>query len=257
MDKNLILKTGVIKELGDEGTGIARIAILSAIDSDGDTYLAGAFGEQHVKVLPAHNTGSVPLGRARIYEQGDEALAEFQLNLDTEAGREWHAALKFDFESGNPLQEWSYGFRIVDASSDRRDGENVRVLKKLKVHEISPVVLGAGVGTATLSVKQRGGAFGDQIAAVAAELQDVTVRAQEIKALRAGDGRDLSAERRRQLEELKAQCSAIGAIGDEIGVLLDNVAAAADGEQASERDLADARKLHGAFEYTRSTLPRS
>lgn len=157
-------KTGItLKALDDEGHGLARIATLSAIDSDGDTYAKGAFGgetgEQWAQVLAAHNWHTVPLGKARVFERGDEALAELHMNLNTAAGKEWHAALKFDLEGGDdasgpqPIQEWSYGFRVLDAVNEERDGETVRVLKRLKVFEVSPVVQGAGINTGTLVMK--------------------------------------------------------------------------------------------------------
>ena len=51
------------------------------------------------------------------------------------------------------LQEWSYGFDIVKAKSGQFEERDVRFLEKLLVHEVSPVLLGAGIGTRTLSAK--------------------------------------------------------------------------------------------------------
>ena len=149
-----------VEKMDDAGHGLARIAVLSAVDHDGDTYAKGAFswkakGEQWVPILPAHNRTAMPLGKARLYEQGDAVLAELHLNLDTVAGRDWHSHLKFDLENGGSVQEWSYGFGVVDHAKEQRDGAMVRVLKRVDVHEVSPVVRGAGVGTATLSLKHQ------------------------------------------------------------------------------------------------------
>lgn len=148
-----------LKALDETGHGLARIATLSAVDRDGDAYVPGAFGEQHAKVMPAHDYTQAPIGKARVYESGDEALAEFRLNLNTELGRQWHAALKFDLDAarsgGAPIQEWSFGFTVLDSAVESRGGERVRVLKRLKVHEVSPVVVAAGVGTGTLALKPR------------------------------------------------------------------------------------------------------
>ena len=236
------VKSGiVIKRLDAEGAGLARIAMLSAVDEDGDTYAPGAFagpegGGQTVKVLAAHDWSVVPIGKARVFEDGDEALAEFQLNLDSQTAREWHAALKFDLDpersGGPPRQEWSYGFRIVESESETRDGERVRVLKRLKVHEISPVVRGAGLGTATLALKMAalktgalgaGRPFREQIAAVTAAVGEVAARAAQVAALRAEDGREISAERRKQLDQLEAEleaaCGELAAAKAAIGAL--------------------------------------
>lgn len=146
--------TVTIKQMGDDGSGLARIATMNVIDKDGDVTRPGAFGEQHVKLLPAHNWGHVPLGKARMFEHADEALAEFQLNLESTAGREWHSALKFDLNNGQPVQEWSYGFSVLKASNGEFENQRVRFLESLKVHEVSPVVVGAGVNTSTLTIKR-------------------------------------------------------------------------------------------------------
>jgi HK97 family phage prohead protease len=153
-------KTLTVEKMDDAGHGTARIAVLSGIDHDGDTYAKGAFswkkgGEQWVPILPAHNRTAMPLGKARVYEDGDAVLAELHLNLKTEAGRDWHETLKFDLEKGGAVQEWSYGFGVIDYAKENRDGAAVRVLKRVDVHEVSPVVRGAGVGTGTLSMKAR------------------------------------------------------------------------------------------------------
>lgn len=142
-----------LKRLDDEGVGLAKIATLSAVDHDGDTYAPGAFGDQEVKVLAGHSWEGIPLGKGRVFERGDEAVAEFKLNLDTTAGLEWHKALKFDLANGKPLQEWSYGFQVLDSMDEMRDGKAIRVLKSLEVFEVSPVVKGAGVDTGTVAIK--------------------------------------------------------------------------------------------------------
>ncbi len=144
-----------LKKLDDDGTGLAQIATLSAVDHDGDTYAKGAFGDQQVLILAGHSWAGVPLGKGRVFEKGDFAFTEFKLNLDTSAGAEWHKALKFDMANGDPLTEWSYGFKIVQSTDEVRDGKSVRVLEKLDIFEVSPVIKGAGVGTHTVAMKGR------------------------------------------------------------------------------------------------------
>lgn len=220
-----------LKALDEKGHGLVRIAVLSEIDSDGDTYMSGAFGEQWAQILAAHNWNSVPLGKARVFEDGDQALAEIHINLETEAGRDWHAALKFDLEGccgGAPnIQEWSYGFLVLDSQSETRDGKRVRVLKKLDVFEVSPVVKGAGVGTGTLSIKQAG-TFQAQLDATEKAVRDVVARAKDVAALRAGDGRTLSDERLAQLAALKQALGDLRAVDAEIDALIGAGAVDAD-----------------------------
>jgi len=216
-----------VKALDDNGRGTAIFATFGVKDLDGDVTEPGAFGKQDVLVLPTHDWSSVPLGKGVTREDGNEALVDFQLNLDTAAGRDWHSALKFDLNNGAPIQEWSYGFSITDAERKVVEGEEVRVLKALDVHEVSPVVLGAGVGTRTLAVKAaiEGGElpadkltdlietihkhvgdrtsrrFADQIADTLKLADDVIERAESIRAARAEDRKDVSADR---IAEIKA-----------------------------------------------------
>lgn len=200
-------KRGVeLKHLDETGHGLARIATLSEVDHDGDTYERGAFGEQWAQILAAHNWSTVPLGKARVYEADNEALAELHFNMDSVAGREWFSSVKFDFEGcceGAPkIQEWSYGFRVIDSADETRDDNRVRVLKRLEVFEVSPVVKGAGIGTGTLDIKSTNTNFGDQLDGAIAEMGDIVVRARSIKDLRNKDGRGLSATRITQLTDL-------------------------------------------------------
>lgn len=145
--------SGHLKALDDAGVGSAVFATLGVIDKDGDVTLPGAFGSQDVVIVPAHDWTHVPIGRATIREHGNEAIADFRLNLDIAAARDWHAALKFDLATGRPLQEWSYGFHVSRESRGEHGGRQVRFLEALDVHEVSPVLLGAGVGTRTLAAK--------------------------------------------------------------------------------------------------------
>lgn len=147
-----------LKQLDENGTGIARIATLNVIDGDDDVARPGDFGEQMTAVQPAHDWQKPMLGKARIYEKGDEVLAAFMLNLKTASGREWYETLKFDVENGPPLQQWSYGYDAPDYEMGEFQGQRVRFLNRpdgagIKVHEISPLLLGAGVNTGTLDIK--------------------------------------------------------------------------------------------------------
>lgn len=154
-------KSLAIEAMDDTGKGVARLGSLSEVDHDEDTYQAGAFmwkgaQGQWSQILPAHDWRAMPLGKARVYESGDAIMAEFSMNLDHQAGRDWHAALKFDLAQGQPIQEWSYGFNVLEADYQIRGNSRVRVLKRLDVMEISPVLRGAGVGTGTVALKNVG-----------------------------------------------------------------------------------------------------
>jgi len=164
MDK----KVFQIKEVSDKGLVRAVIATLNVRDKDGDVTLSGAFGNQDVVVLPTHNWGHVPIGKGLVREEDGKAIAEIQMNMEIPAARDWFNALKFDLQKGQPLQEWSYGFTIKEggAVQGEWEGRQVRFLKPtedgepgLKVHEVSPVLVGAGQDTGTLAVKENKGAL--------------------------------------------------------------------------------------------------
>lgn len=151
------IKSMAIQEMDASGKGLARLATLSAIDKGGDTYAPGAFswkegGEQWAMMVPGHNRRAIPFGKARVYEEGDHALAELHLNLETSAGRDWHKALMFDFAIGKPVQEWSYGYNSEYTYRVSAAGRT-RVLTKVDVDEVSPVLRGEGDDTRTLAIK--------------------------------------------------------------------------------------------------------
>jgi hypothetical protein len=148
-------KSVTIEAMDEAGKGLARIAVLSAVDSDGDTYAPGAFGTQWCSILPAHDRQAAPLGKARVYEEGDAALAELIFNLDNPDAKSWHSAILFDLANGDSVQEYSYGYDVLDMDYQVRGQDRVRLLKRLDVHEVSPVLVGAGVGTGTLDEERR------------------------------------------------------------------------------------------------------
>lgn len=198
-------KNLTIEAMDEAGKGLARIATLSAVDHDGDTYLPGAFswkegGHQWCSILPAHNRKATPLGKARVYEEGDAAYAELHFNLEIPEAKSWHSAIMFDLAKGTSVQEYSYGFDTIDAEEQVRGQERVQVLKRLDVHEVSPVLKGAGIGTGTLGMKNAS-LKGEHFTALIGGLGELA------KALPA-DPATLSATGLKQLEEIER---AIGA----------------------------------------------
>ena len=182
---------GEIKQLDGEGAFEAVIATLNVVDSDGDIIVPGAFQNATVSVLPAHDSRSVPLGKAKMEDRGDKAIAVGQYNLDILAAKDWHNALKFDLKNPPVVQEWSFAFRIVESSMETRDGEDIRILEKLDVMEVSPVLRGAGVDTGTLSAKNKQ-RFADQLELTLKSVEDTLERAKSIAELRAKNNKPMT-----------------------------------------------------------------
>jgi HK97 family phage prohead protease len=195
-------KNLTVTEMGETGKGLAILARLSEVDHDGDTYAPGAFswkGDQWCPLIHHHDRYQMPFGKARVYEEGDIAYAELHLNLETRAGADWHKALLFDLATGKSVQEYSYGFEVLDADYNITADSRTRVLKQLDVHEVSTVVRGAGRGTRTLSMKEL------KDAAFAPLIGSLGELAEALK----GDPQSLTATGRKQLEQIHAQLGAV------------------------------------------------
>lgn len=215
--------TGVEIKDAEAGTVQAVFATLGVMDSDGDVTVKGAFEtDAPVRISAYGHTswgGVLPVGKGYIREEGNEAILESQFFLTTVAGREHFETIK---EMG-PLQEWSYGYDVVDSEAGEFEGKQVRYLKKLKVHEVSPVLLGAGVGTRTLSVKSDL-PFSEQANSVLGDVRALIDRAKTFGSQSTDErkeGRVLSAANRERLAALAESLS-------EAGVSLNDLLAATD-----------------------------
>jgi hypothetical protein len=208
----------------EKGEGSAVIAKLNVIDLDGDVTVPGAFGKQDVNLLPAHDRMAPRLGKGVLTEEDNLAIASFKFNLDEDAktAREWYSALKFDMANGEPLQEWSYGFKVVDSEFGEFQGQHVRFLKALEVHEISPVLRGAGLGTGTLAIKSTDKMTVDeQIKNAGEALNAVTALIERVKSLndlKVQKGqKGIGEDRRKAVDEIG---EALNALSLEYGIFL-------------------------------------
>lgn len=147
-----------------KGEVSARIATLNVKDHDGDVVLPGFFPEESQVVISAygHQTwqGALPVGRGTVRPEGDAAIFDGKFFMDTSQGRDTFLTVKQVAD----LQEWSWGYDVLPGAAKKgeKDGEQVRFLGPLedgsaggKIHEVSPVLVGASVGTGTLSIKGR------------------------------------------------------------------------------------------------------
>lgn len=148
-----------------KGTVEAVFSTFNVKDSDGDVTRPGAFTEGapvrisaygHASWGPSRGASFVPIppvGKGVIRTTADEAILQGQFFLKTTGGADTFELIK---EMGDQ-QEWSYGYDIPQggATKGEFDGDKVRFLDSLIVHEVSPVLLGAGVGTRTLSAKSK------------------------------------------------------------------------------------------------------
>lgn len=198
----------------DQGTVRAVFATLGVKDSDGDVTKPGAFEDGAEVIISAYGHrswgGHLPVGKGTIREVGSEAVLEGRFFLDTEAGKDTFTVVKELGAKG----EWSYGYEPTQYSFGEHDGEQVRFLEQLKVFEVSPVLVGAGVGTRTLSAKAAGLRFGEHVASVVADVEALAGRAADVMALRAEKGKTLSDDSLADLGRLDAALKALRGVLD-------------------------------------------
>jgi HK97 family phage prohead protease len=141
----LTLKAG-----DDAGHVQALFSVYNTIDSVQDVVLPGAFLEgEEVPMAVNHDWGRLGVGKGVIRSSPQGAIFDGHFLLNTFAGREAYEHVK----GMAGLQEWSFGFSILDAEPGKFEGQPVRFLKRVQLHEVSPVFKGANSHTATLAIK--------------------------------------------------------------------------------------------------------
>lgn len=136
----------------EDGTFKALFAPFNNVDKQGDLTLPGAFGRQNVIISSYDHgswTGALPVGKGVIYDGEDGGIVEGKFFLDTTGGKDTYNTVK---QLGD-LQEWSYALPEIESETMTINEQTVRVLKRIRVNEVSPVLMGAGNGTRTLAIK--------------------------------------------------------------------------------------------------------
>ena len=126
------------------------VATMGVKDKDDDILEPGSVGMQRCLLGNWGHTisrGSTPIGKAGLHEEGDKLIAEVEFNPSIQSALEAYESIKFAPE----LTEVSFGLIPEEWSFDSSYN---RVIKKMKVFEVSPVVMGAGVATGVMSVKE-------------------------------------------------------------------------------------------------------
>ncbi|MFJ4828402.1 HK97 family phage prohead protease [Streptomyces sp. NPDC088747] len=141
----------------DKGIVTAVFSTMNVRDLDGDYTREGAFTDGAKVAISAYGhkswDGALPVGKGVVRVKGKKAVLEGQFFMNTQHGKDTFETVKALAEEG--LGEWSYGFDIEEHSYGKEGDQRVRYLDRLTVHEVSPVLRGAGVNTRTLSTKGR------------------------------------------------------------------------------------------------------
>lgn len=189
-----------------QGQFRAIFATFNVVDKDGDVTLPGAFkAGQEVRIAQwGHNWGALPVGKGVINADQERAWVDGEFFLDTTPGKDTYTTVK----GLGALQEWSYGFDVLGYEFGKHGNEDVRFLKAMDVHEVSPVMLGAGIGTGTESIK---GSFDEEAERFVSLYADFVARAKARAGVRGKSGRSLSAANREMLSRHLEAVSAIHA----------------------------------------------
>lgn len=183
-----------IKE-ADKGEIEAVFSTFDVIDKDLDVTKPGAFTDGAPVRISAYGHeswfGALPVGKGKIRTTGTEAILEGKFFLDTAAGRDTFTTVKEMAE----LQEWSYGYDLLKVSFGEFEGQKVRFLEELRVDEVSPVLVGAGVNTRTIGAKGAPVKYLEHAAAVITDVRQLIERTEEVIASRVTEGKGPLAER--------------------------------------------------------------
>lgn len=192
----------------DRGEIVAIFATLDVVDAHDDVTLAGAFDDGAKTRISAYNHGSwggaLPVGTGVIKATTREAQLHGKFFMHIPEAAATFATVKAMSEED--LQEWSYGYDVAKCSfGDFGDPpRHVRFLEKMVVHEVSPVLLGAGVDTRTLSAKSNL-KFADEAQAVLAALSRLSDRAADVMAKRLEKGKGLGVDSALLLQQVEAE----------------------------------------------------
>lgn len=235
--------TGLTVKAADKGEVSAVFSTFGVKDHDGDVTLPGAIQDGAEVVISAYghrsHYGELPIGKGVIRTTDTEAVLEGRFFLNTTDGRDAFEVVK---ELG-PLQEWSYSLHDVKSHYGELDGEQANFLESIRVKEVSPVLLGAGINTRTLGTKGAD-SLHDEITAATAAVADVVASAERVVALRAEKGKSLSTV---NVEGL----GGLSEVADQLKSLLDSLAAPA-AEDITPEDMEAVKQAYTAF--LRATL---
>lgn len=193
-------------EIKDESTGEveAVIATLNVVDRDYEVITPSAIKSgAKVKMssyghdaMGGFSAGSLPVGKGTVHVEKDKAVFRGKIFTSTERGKETLAVLK---EMGSE-QEWSFGFRVLGSEIPNEEWTKQgarRILTKLDVFEVSPVIIGAGIGTRTVAAKEAD----EEAARAKAEADAEAAKKAEEEAAAAKKAEEDSAAEAKRLEE--------------------------------------------------------
>jgi HK97 family phage prohead protease len=147
------------KAIGEDGTITLYCAVFHNVDLQGDVIVPGAFKNLDAFVKNGwgavnHNNWGSDLGIAYIESAAEDAhglkvVAKFHSTPDAQAVR---TKVRERLLAGKDVQ-CSFGFRVLDAAQEVRDGKTITVLKAIEAFEFSVVNLAANPRAGVVTAK--------------------------------------------------------------------------------------------------------
>ncbi|QIJ61410.1 HK97 family phage prohead protease [Streptomyces sp. JB150] len=194
----------------DEGTFEAIVAAYN-LDSVGDKITPGAFADtlaewkgrgDPIPVLWSHmsHDPEYHIGEVLEAEERPEGLW-VKARIDTEPGSK--AAQVYKLLKGRRVTQFSFAYDVEEGAwVDQNDGEGYYELRKLKLYEVGPTLIGANQATELLDVKSSDGATMRIAVEGASAAQTEELRQALTGAMAAKAGRTLSAKNEERVKEI-------------------------------------------------------
>ena len=144
----------------DEGVFEAIVSVFGNVDTYGDVVMPGAFADtlaewkssgdpipvlwSHMSHDPDYHIGEV----LEAEERADGLWVKARIDLDEPKSRKVYKLLK-----GRRVTQFSFAYDVIDAGMVKADGESVFELRKLKLYEVGPCLIGVNQETELLAVK--------------------------------------------------------------------------------------------------------
>ncbi|WP_327300387.1 HK97 family phage prohead protease [Streptomyces goshikiensis] len=157
-----------VKAAGEsDGLGVGEFTALVSVfgneDSVGDVVMPGAFADDlarwkqsgdPIPVIWSHDWGDPFSHIGHVTDARESAgglLVTGQLDLDNPKAQQVFRLLK-----GRRVTQMSFAYDIEDGGWGERDGREVYELRKLRIHEVGPCLVGANQETELLAAKAHG-----------------------------------------------------------------------------------------------------
>lgn len=148
---------------GVDGDGIitATASVFGNVDSYGDVVVAGAFADtlaewkasgDPVPVIWNHDNANpyAHIGWCTDIKETEVGL-EFTAQLDVDTND--YAAQVYRLMKGRRVKKFSFSYSVQERAFAEKDGQGVQELRKVKLFEVGPTLIGANDETELLDVK--------------------------------------------------------------------------------------------------------